>query len=119
MGRRETHGKYNKTKGAKLYERTLSLEDLLGTPRPQSRQLLELTVGGFIRGMVQMQGKDGVTYLCSKENARGALYGDTVAAERIGREKVVVRKVLAVQIHVRRRVRAVDFQIIFFRYGQV
>ena len=94
MGRRETHGKYNKTKGAKLYERTLSLEDLLGTPRPQSRQLLELTVGGFIRGMVQMQGKDGVTYLCSKENTCGALYGDTVAAERIGREKVVVRKVL-------------------------
>ena len=94
MGRRETHGKYNKTKGAKLYERTLSLDDLLMSQRPQSKQLLELTVGGFIRGMVQMQGKDGVTYLCSKENARGALYGDTVAAERIGREKVVVRKVL-------------------------
>ena len=94
MGRRETHGKYNKSKGTKHYERTLSLEGLIPNGRMQQTQQLVLTVRGFTRGMVQMQGEDGVTYLCSKENTHGALYGDKVAAERIGRERVVVRRVL-------------------------
>lgn len=92
MGRRETHGKYNK--GAKRYERTLSLEGLLQGAVKQSAPQLVLTVRGFTRGMIQMTGEDGVTYLCSKEHAHGALYGDKVAAERVGREKVIVRRVL-------------------------
>ena len=93
MGRRETHGKYNKKKGTH-FERTLSLDALMSQTGKEKTPLLELTVRGFTRGMVQMVGKDGVTYLCSKESTRGALFGDTVTAERIGRERVVVRKVL-------------------------
>ena len=91
MGRRETHGKYSKSKGGRHYERTLSLDGLRQNPHaPQ----LTLTVRGFTRGMVQMLAEDGVTYLCSKGHTRGALYGDRVLAERIGRERVAVRRVL-------------------------
>ena len=99
MSRRETHGKYNKNSrqkkdGKKTYVRTLSVEEMMAQVRPQKTQQLELTVRGFSRGMVQMQAQDGTTLLCSKENTHGALYGDRVLAERIGRERVVVRKVI-------------------------
>ena len=96
MGRRETHGKYNRNKGAqgKHYERTLSLDGLLSGAGEKSAPLVTLTVRGLTSGKVEMVGEDGVTYLCSRESARGALYGDKVAAERIGRERVVVRRIL-------------------------
>ena len=101
MGRRETHGKYNRSTNKKQggagahYVRTLSLEELtMDVVKPKKTQQLTLTVRGFQRGMVQMLCEDGTTLLCSKENAHGALYGDKVLGERIGRDRVVVRRVI-------------------------
>ena len=57
-------------------------------------ETLRLTVRGLFHGAVQMEAEDGSVFTCSKENARGTLWGDVVEAERIGRERVRVRKVL-------------------------
>ncbi|MFR5788615.1 MAG: hypothetical protein ACLUHE_16960 [Christensenellales bacterium] len=55
---------------------------------------VQLTVRGMARGAIRMEAEDGTIYTCAKDNARGALFGDTVLAERIGRDRVVVAKVL-------------------------
>ena len=94
MGRRETHGKYNKNKKQATYVRTLSVQELLGNVKKSEAPLLTLTVRGLVRGVVQMADADGTLYTCSKEQAKGALFGDTVAAECVGRERVVVRRVI-------------------------
>ncbi len=60
----------------------------------EKRETLRLTVRGLLRGAVQMEADDGSIFTCSKENARGTLWGDVVEAERIGRERVRVQKVL-------------------------
>lgn len=57
-------------------------------------ELMELTVRGLVHGSVRMEAADGREFLCRKEDAHGTLWGDTVQAERIGSERVVVRKVL-------------------------
>lgn len=62
--------------------------------RTQKEQTVQLTVRGMARGAIRMEAEDGTIYTCAKENARGALFGDTVLAERIGRDRVVVAKVL-------------------------
>ena len=102
--RRATHGKYNTTGAGRkksggddartLFVRTLSLDAHKVNEREQRTQSVELTVRGISRGMVQMAADDGAVYACAKDNARGALSGDLVLAERIGRDRVVVRKVL-------------------------
>jgi len=56
--------------------------------------LLVLTVRGLYHGQVKMEAADGAVYVCSKESARGTLWGDTVEAQKIGRERVMVRRVL-------------------------
>ena len=61
--------------------------------REQRSELLALTVRGMSRGQIRMEAEDGTAYLCARDNARGALFGDSVEAERIGREQVVVRRV--------------------------
>ena len=61
--------------------------------REQRSELLALTVRGMSRGQIRMEAEDGTAYLCARDNARGALFGDVVEAERIGREQVVVRRV--------------------------
>ena len=62
--------------------------------RTQKEQTVQLTVRGMSRGVIRMEAEDGTAFACAKENARGALFGDTVLAERIGRDHVVVAKVL-------------------------
>lgn len=62
--------------------------------RTQKEQTVQLTVRGMARGAIRMEAEDGTIYTCAKENARGALFGDTVLAERIGRDRVIVAKVL-------------------------
>lgn len=62
--------------------------------RTQKEQTVQLTVRGMSRGIIRMEAEDGTAFSCAKENARGALFGDTVLAERIGRDHVVVAKVL-------------------------
>jgi len=101
MGRRETHGKYNKrAKGGRAekkpqgaYVRTISLDGFADGARRAEPEQIALTVRGMVRGAVQMVAADGTTYLCAKERAKGALFGDEVLAERIGRERVAVRRV--------------------------
>ena len=55
---------------------------------------LTLTVRGLYHGQVKMEAEDGSVFLCSKDGARGTLWGDTVEAQKIGRERVMVRRVL-------------------------
>ena len=64
------------------------------TQRTQKEQKVQLTVRGMARGAIRMEAEDGTIYTCAKDNARGALFGDTVLAERIGRDRVVVAKVV-------------------------
>lgn len=54
---------------------------------------IRLTVRGFYHGAIRMEAEDGTLLTCARENARGALFGDVVLAERIGRERVVVLRV--------------------------
>ena len=58
------------------------------------RDLLVLTVRGLYHGSVKMEAEDGSVYICSKDSARGTLWGDIVQAEKIGRERVIVRRVM-------------------------
>lgn len=62
--------------------------------KAEKREILRLTVRGLAHGAVRMETEDGSAFSCSRENARGTLWGDVVEAERIGRERVRVRKVL-------------------------
>ncbi len=54
---------------------------------------MQLTVRGMARGAIRMEAEDGTIYLRERKRARSA-FGDTVLAERIGRDRVVVAKVL-------------------------
>lgn len=62
--------------------------------KKKKRELLRLTVRGLYHGAVKMEAEDGSIFVCSKDSARGTLWGDIVEAERIGRERVVVCKVI-------------------------
>ena len=65
------------------------------TTREQRGQTIRLTVRGLQRGAVRMEAEDGTAFACARENAMGTLWGDTVLAERIGRERVIVVKVIS------------------------
>ena len=80
--------------GGRDFVRRVPLDGLNGAPRTQQEQAVELTVRGMQRGVIRMEAQDGTMLLCARENAHGALFGDTVLAERIGREHVIVEKVL-------------------------
>ena len=69
-------------------------KDKRGGEEKEKRETLRLTVRGLFHGAVKMEAEDGTAYACSRENARGTLWGDVVEAERIGRERVRVRRVL-------------------------
>ena len=60
----------------------------------EQRETLRLTVRGLFHGAVKMEAEDGTAYACARENTHGTLWGDVVEAERIGRERVRVRRVL-------------------------
>ena len=66
-------------------------------PRPRREQRgekVELVVRGMARGQIRMEMQDGTTLLCARDNACGALFGDRVEGERIGLDRVIVRRVL-------------------------
>lgn len=75
------------------FERRVQLE-VDSRTRTQREETVELTVRGFAKGSIRMEAQDGTIFLCARENAGGALFGDTVRAERIGRDRVIVTKVL-------------------------
>ncbi len=62
--------------------------------REQRGEKVELTVRGMARRQIRMEMQDGTTLLCARDNARGALFGDRVEGERIGLDRVIVRRVL-------------------------
>lgn len=87
--------------GKKRYVRRIPVSGFASTDKPKKdkgkkerRETLRLTVRGLYHGAVKMEAEDGAVYACSKDSARGTLWGDIVEAERIGRERVIVRRVL-------------------------
>ena len=87
--------------GKRRYVRRIPISGFAGAPKgkrdegpKEKRELLRLSVRGLYHGAVKMEAEDGSIFLCSKDSARGTLWGDVVQAERIGRERVVVRRVL-------------------------
>lgn len=76
------------------YVRRIAVKEFIRPERVQREQAVELTVRGFYRGAVQMIADDGTAFACAKENVHGALYGDRVVAERMGRDRVIVQKIL-------------------------
>ena len=92
--------KEGRQQGAR-YVRKIRIEGF-ASPAKESRRgeekkkepLLVLTVRGLYHGQVKMEAQDGSVYTCSKDSARGTLWGDTVEALKIGRERVAVRRVL-------------------------
>ena len=92
--------KEGRQQGAR-YARKIRIEGF-ASPAKESRRgeekkkepLLVLTVRGLYHGQVKMEAQDGAVYTCSKDSARGTLWGDTVEALKIGRERVAVRRVI-------------------------
>ena len=91
--------------GQKRYVRKIPISGFASADKPRkndkhteekkkTRELLRLTVRGLYHGAVKMEAEDGSIYTCSKDSARGTLWGDIVEAERIGRERVAVRRVI-------------------------
>lgn len=87
--------------GAKRYVRRIPISGFASgkagkkdESKKERRELLQLIVRGLYHGAVKMEAEDGAIYTCSKDSARGTLWGDLVEAEKIGRERVVVRRVL-------------------------
>ncbi len=65
-----------------------------GFAAPQAEEeSVPLRVGAAYRGDIRLEAEDGVVYLCAKENAMGALFGDVVRARIIGRDRAVVVRV--------------------------
>ena len=88
-------------RGKRRYVRRIPISGFISAEKPKKdenqkerRETLRLIVRGLCHGSVKMEAEDGAVYTCSKDSARGTLWGDTVEAERIGRERVVVRRVL-------------------------
>ena len=91
----------NSDHGKPRYVRRIKIEGFVSPSKEKSRTeekkkepLITLTVRGLYHGQVKMEAQDGGVYVCSKESARGTLWGDTVEAQKIGRERVMVRRVL-------------------------
>ncbi len=87
--------------GKKRYVRRIPVSGFASVDKPKKdkgkkerRETLRLTVRGLYHGAVKMEAEDGAVYTCPKDSARGTLWGDIVEAERIGRERVIVRRVL-------------------------
>lgn len=79
------------------YARSISLDELMekgGMKKHEPKQALELTVQGLRHGRICMEAEDGMQYFCSRENARGALFGDRVSAVPVDGDRVLVRRVL-------------------------
>ncbi|MBP3428977.1 MAG: ribonuclease R [Clostridia bacterium] len=90
-------GEYKKKSVPAVYSRKLSIDELLAPAHQQpmkSDQLIEMVVRGMHKGEIRLEDQEKNAYACRKERAMGALHGDRVLAERIGRETAVVRRVI-------------------------
>ena len=92
---------YKKKEAAAKHVRRIPLDGLMQSKGAAAEartkkkpERLRLTVRGLHHGAVSMEAEDGSVYTCAKERARGALWGDVVLAEQIGRERVQVVRVL-------------------------
>ncbi|MBR3796058.1 MAG: ribonuclease R [Clostridia bacterium] len=94
---------YKKRDAVAKHVRRIALDSLVkqkglagGAQKQQgkSAERIKLTVRGLYHGEVRMEAEDGTVYTSSKERARGTLWGDIVLAEKIGRERVQVVRVL-------------------------
>ena len=94
---------YKKKETAEKHVRRIQADSLIrekgGTARTDAdiqkkTERIRLTVRGLYQGAVKMEAEDGTAYACSKERAKGTLWGDVVLAEKIGRERVQVVRVL-------------------------
>ncbi len=72
------------------YVRRISLDGFSLPAENADDDAVLLTVKGSVRGDVRLEAADGAQFLCSRENAKGALFGDTVRAKLIGRERAIV-----------------------------
>lgn len=83
------------------YVRKIRMEGFASPDKEKKRNqkpkesLLTLTVRGLYHGQVKMESQDGTVYVCSKDSARGTLWGDTVEALKIGRERVIVKRIIS------------------------
>ncbi|MBR5288252.1 MAG: ribonuclease R [Clostridia bacterium] len=97
MKQKPHHGHHGKTAQARSekprYVRRISLDDFAPTVAPADDGASLMTVKGMIRGDVRLEAEDGTQYLCSRENAVGALFGDTVCAKIISRDRAVVLRI--------------------------
>ena len=80
--------------GKKRYVRRIRIDSLSQPEHAEEKPSLTLTVRGAYHGMIRMEDKDGTVYSCKREASQGTLWGDVVEAERIGHERVVVRRVI-------------------------
>ena len=94
---------YKKKESAGKHVRRIPLDSLMqgkgsnGAPkgRPEKKaERIRLTVRGLYHGSIKMEAEDAAVYTCSKEQAKGTLWGDVVLAEKIGRDRVQVVRVL-------------------------
>ena len=88
------HGRYVRRIPISGFASADKRADKKADEKKKTRELLRLTVRGLYHGAVKMEAEDGSVYICAKDSARGTLWGDTVEAEKIGRERVVVRRVI-------------------------
>ena len=68
------------------FVRRISLDGFAAPPKKTAEDAIELRVGGAYRGDVKLEAPDGTTYLCARENAMGALFGDSVLARVVSWE---------------------------------
>jgi len=79
--------------GKARYVRHISLDGLSAPQRRAADDALLMTVCGNARGDVRLEAEDGTAYLCARENAMGALFGDQVCARVIGRERAIIQRI--------------------------
>jgi len=92
--KRQDHGYPEKKAGGReekaRYVRRISLDGFAVPPGYADETAVMMIVKGSARGELRLETSDGAAYLCSRDNAKGALFGDTVRAKVIGRERAIV-----------------------------
>ncbi len=92
-GERRERGEKRAQREEPRFVRRIPLSDLQAAPQRALDNAIRLTVRGAARGDVRMESETGEVFLCARENAMGALFGDTVLAQTIGRSRVIVKTI--------------------------
>ncbi|MBR5225165.1 MAG: ribonuclease R [Clostridia bacterium] len=75
------------------FVRRIRLDGFAAPSAAAAEDTVLLRVGTAYRGDVRLEAEDGAIYLCARENARGALFGDSVRARIISRDRAVIVQV--------------------------